>query len=281
MLDGRVQRRADPSDRRGPGTLGLDETDRRRRLECRPSGQHLVGGRREGVQVARRRRRLAAQLLGGQEAHRPHQQAGRGDGGLVAARVGDAEVGQPGAAGRQEDVAGGDIPMDDAGGMCGRERRRHVADDCDRGLGRHRSVAGFASFRQRLGKRWAVDVIEDQGGFPIADLQIPDANDMRLVERPKRVELALQSAPAGLVGEHHGVEALDGDLVAGLLVDRPPDLGGAAGARGRDEPVAIEQDGLGHARIVPKPASRRSIRRLAVALQFRDGVRCRRAPNRS
>src|SRR5206468_3261516 len=98
---------------------------------------------------------------------------------------------------------------------------------------------------------------------------------------PKRVELALQSAPAGLVGEHHGVEALDGDLVAGLLVDRPPDLGGAAGARGRDEPVAIEQDGLGHARIVPKPASRRSIRRLAVALQFRDGVRCRRAPNRS
>jgi hypothetical protein len=87
-------------------------------------------------------------------------------------------------------------------------------------------------------------------------VEVANPDDMRRVKAAKRVELALEPLAAAGVAEHDRVEPLERHLVAGLGVERAPDLGRSAGSRRRDQPVAVEEDGFSHAPRMPPAAGR-------------------------
>ena len=157
--------------------------------------------------------------------------------------MGDPEVRQPGrAVGRQEDVAGLHVAVDDPGLVGRGEGGCDVRRNGDGfGFGHRRTVG------QAGGERRAGDVVEDQCGLVVGDVEVADADDVRVMERLERPKLTFEPPPSVLRTEHDGMQPLEGDLLAGLLVDRAPDLGRPAGPGGREQAVAAEQHGVSHA----------------------------------
>src|SRR5258706_2679315 len=131
--------------------------------------------------------------------------------------------------------------MDDAGGMGGGQGGGDVSGDRDGLRGLERWTSG-----QAVRQRTTGDVVEDDRRFVPGDLQGANVDDVRFVEGPKRLELALQTGSAGFVGDDDRVEALDRDLLARLRVERPPDLRRSAATGWLEKLVPAEQHGLRH-----------------------------------
>ena len=103
-------------------------------------------------------------------------------------------------------------------------------------------------------------------------MEIADADDVRLVERAERVELAPKTAPPGVIGDDERMEALDGDGFAGRFVNGSPDVGRTAAAGALEQPVAIEQDRFRHGAMVADGSGQPAKACLALAFQPCDGI---------
>jgi hypothetical protein len=160
--------------------------------------------------------------------------------------VGDPEVGQARLAIRREkDVPGSDVSMDDPGGMGGRQGGGDIPDDPNSLLRRERRSA-LRLAREALRERGTRNVVEDEGGLAFADVEVADADDVWLVERLERFELATEPRSTSLIGDDDRMEALDGHFVAGPRVERAPDFGRSARSDGLDQPISGKEHGLGH-----------------------------------
>jgi hypothetical protein len=100
--------------------------------------------------------------------------------------------------------------------------------------------------RDALRERGTRNVVEDEGGLAFADVEVADADDVRLVERLERFELATEPRSTSLIGDDDRMEALDGHFVAGPRVERAPDFGRSARSDGFDQPISGKEHGLGH-----------------------------------
>jgi hypothetical protein len=142
--DDRGQRRVDAveRDRRGRRLLGVEHR-RDAADERRPPDDHLVQHQAQRVDVARRRRRLAAGLLGGHVARRAARRR------LVGRDRRDAEVGEhdPPVA-RDQHVVGLEIAVDDADRVRGGQRVAQL--DRDRHRQPDRQRPGAQAIGQRL-----------------------------------------------------------------------------------------------------------------------------------
>lgn len=162
-------------------------------MECALPGDHLVQHRAEGKEVGAHVERLAADLLWGHVADRPHHGARIGDGmrdggGHFRARrrhgAGEAEVQDLHVAiGRDEDVLGLEVAMDDAALVSGRK----TAGDLH-------AVLDGATQRQRAGHQSRAEGLAfEQFHHEGAPLEAVDLRDVRMIQRCQRPGFALEA----------------------------------------------------------------------------------------
>ena len=101
--------------------------------------------------------------------------------------------------------------------------------------------------REVVGERRPGHVVENERSLVVGQMAVANADDVRAFERLERTRLAFEPPAGGRIGEHHRMQPLDRDLVAGLLIDSTPDLGAPTGPGAFEQPVAPEQDSLFHA----------------------------------
>ena len=163
--------------------------------------------------------------------------------GLLGVLPSDPEVREQGTAiGREDDVGGLHVAMDDAGRMRRHERCRDVADNSDRFADRKLPV-----LREVVSERRPGHVVENDRSLVVGQVAVANADDIRAFERLERPRLAFEPPAGGRIGEDDRMQPLDRDFVAGLLVDGAPYLGAPAGSGAFEQPVAPEQDSLFHA----------------------------------
>ena len=203
----RGQRRAEPGEvgrvalepgERGVG-VGLAE-------ERHPSGEALVEHEAERVQVGAAVEPLAADLLGRQVLGRAHHHVVAGQ--VVAGRVealGDAEVGeQHPAVGRDQDVAGLDVAVDQAGAVRGVERAGDAGADVHRELG-----AEPLLLVEQLAQALAVDELHHDGLAAVVVDRVVDGDDVRVVQLGDGDRLATEPLGHDRIGRERRLEQLD------------------------------------------------------------------------
>ena len=175
-------------------------------LERGPACEHLVKRGAQRPQVGARIHRLAIDLLGRHVAgcadRLPvrRQRLGFRPLALGGAEVG--ELGRPGSA-VDQDVAGLDVAVDDPRRVGGAERQRDVA--CDpRGIG---DLEPTPVGQQAL-ERPAVDPFHDDEGHPVRDVEVANADNVRVVQRRRRARILEE--PVGIlpIASHLGPQHL-------------------------------------------------------------------------
>jgi len=199
-----------------------------------PAREHLVEHHAQRPEIGGGARALPLELLGRHVGGGPHRRPFLGEG-LGVEPAGEAEVEQLHPSVRQHhDVFRLEVPVDDAGGVGGCERRGELASDGGR---RGHGQAPVRLAGQELGQGRAL--VEGHGqktlAFVLADLV--DGADVRVVEGGGGLGLA---AEADLVGRTHGapvMEKLDRHLAAQLDVHGEVDHAHAAAAKGPEQPI--------------------------------------------
>ena len=160
---------------------------------------------------------------------------------VVVGRVealGDAEVGEQHApVGGDEDVAGLDVAVHEAGVVGGVERRRDARADVDRQLGRE---AGLHV--EELAQALAVDELHDDGLAALVLEDVVDGDDVRVGEAGDGDRLAAEPLGDDGVRREARLEPLERDLAVEGDVRRQPHLGHAALGEPPLEPVAVVED---------------------------------------
>ena len=169
----------------GPAACASATANGGRAVERRASGQPLAGDRGEAVLVARRRRRLPTELLWRHVAQRPHDEPVPGHLGcrsvdrVLSVLPGDAEVREQGAPiGREDDVGGLHIAVDNAGRMRRHERCRDIAHHRDRFSDRQDPVLG-----EMVCERRPRHVVEHERSLVVRQVAVSNTDDVRAVER--------------------------------------------------------------------------------------------------
>ena len=214
--------------------------DAHRRLagERQPAGQQLVRHDAERVQVRARVGRLAADLLGGQVLHRALD-AARLRRLAVGIRAGQAEVGDlHRAAGRDQDVLGLDVAVDDALCVRGLEGEQRLADD----LGRLRRLEPDVRVQQ-LARGAPADELHDHVVDAVDRAPVVDRDDVRVGEGRRRARLVAEPIDESLVSGEGSVQDLDRHLAREHGVVRAEDLAHPAGGDSlHDVIAAVERD---------------------------------------
>jgi hypothetical protein len=177
---------------------------------------------------------------------RAHHHAGlgqvRGLGGADRRR--DAEIGDLGGAARGDDqVAGLDVAVHDAGLVRGVERPGRLADDVQGGVGREPARPG-----QDRGQRLAVHQFHDQVGA--AELRrltvVVDPRDARMGQAGRVPGLGPEPGQEGLVAGPPGRQQLDRDGPVEQIILAAPHLAHAAGRDAVGQPVPAGQQIVAH-----------------------------------
>ena len=180
----------------------------------------------EAVDVGAGVDRAAADLLG-RHRHRRADQLARGGelGGVGRGQLGDAEVDQDraraaGAVGREEDVGGLDVAVDDGLGVGRRQRARHRRDDRQR-VGHGQPAAG----RQRPAEVGAGEELHRQVRAAVVDGAPRDQlDDVGVLDPHHDLGLAEEARHRGRRAAQLAVQHLDRDHPAGGRVVRAIDL---------------------------------------------------------
>ena len=173
-----------------------------------PPGEALVEDQPERVEVGAAVELAAADLLGRQVLGRAHHHVVARQvlaGGVEA--LGDAEVGQQHAAVRgDEDVAGLDVAVDEAGVVGGVERRGDARADVDRQL-----RAQPRLHVEELAQALAVDQLHDDGLAAAVLEHVVDGDDVRVGQAGDGDGLAAEPLGDDGVGRQARLEPLEGD----------------------------------------------------------------------
>jgi len=252
--------------------LSQDRRHRVRRripLEGAAARQHLVKNRAESEDVASSVRGLPAHLFGRHVAHRPHNDAGLGAGGVrrqVGARFGPLSgVRQLGetevenlhpAVPRHEDVLGLEIPVDDAllvrGGQTLRELDRVV----------DRLARGEPPPRERRAQRLSLEKLGDHVRRAVVRADVEDRRDVRVVQESRRPRLLLEPPQAVRIRREGHRQHLDRDVAPQARILRAVDLPHPAGADRREDLVRPESGAGGETHFASDTRKRwESIRR--------------------
>ena len=168
----------------------VDERQRVRALERRPTGQHLVRDDAERPEIRPCVHRFAGGLFGRHVAGRAHRAAGARE---LRRRLAHLDLREPEVEDfhlsrrRQHQVRRLEIAVDDAGGVCGVERVGHLRDDAG-DLGHRQRPAGEAS-RQRFAL--VVRHRDERLAGVVADLV--DRRDVGMIERAGGARLPQQA----------------------------------------------------------------------------------------
>ena len=148
--------------------------------------------------------------------------------------LGDAEVGeQHPAVGGDEDVAGLDVAVDEAGVVGGVEGRRDARADVDRQLGAEPGL-----HVEQLAQALAVDELHDDGLAALVLEHVVDGDDVRVGQAGDGDGLAAEALGDDGVGGQARLEPLEGDLAVERDVGGQPHLGHPALGQPPLEPVA-------------------------------------------
>ena len=238
-----------PLDRRRPlFHMGHHAIDRPRILggvERGPAAQEGVERAAEAVEVgADIDRRPRRDLLGGEVVDRAHRLAGAGDlrgGRLVALEPGEAEVEEPHAAvAGEHDVRRLDVAVHHAVLVYALEPEGRLADDLA-GVGDRQRVAAA----EHLAGAQAVDVLHDQQARAADLAGVVGADDVRMIDRPGGLHLAVEAGDRAFVPGVVGAQELHGDHAAEPGMEGLPDRAHSAFAELFDELVLAEFAGLG------------------------------------
>ena len=193
--------------------------------ERHAAGEALVQHERERVEVGAAVEAATADLLGRQVLGRAHHHVVARE--VVVAggeTLGDAEVGEQHAAvGRDEDVAGLHVAVDEAGAVRLVERAGDGGADVDGELGAE-PLLGVEQLAQAL----AVDELHHDGLAAVVHEHVVDGDDVRVAEAGDRDRLAPEALGDHRVGGEVGAQPLDRDLAVEVDVGRDPHLGHAA-----------------------------------------------------
>ncbi len=225
------QRRHAPPRRDPLGGGRRDEVVHRdaRGRDRRQARHELVQDRPERVDVGAHVHLLAPRLLGSHVGRRPEHVARRRDLGPVEPAR-QAEVRHERLSlGREEDVRGLEVPVDDAALVRVRDGARHLLDEEERALGRDAREGGVLPLllrapddaRERATGREVHDDEPSAGGLA----HVMDAHDVRVVERGDRARL-LDEAGDLMLGA--ALEELERDDLPERRVARAVDRPAAA-----------------------------------------------------
>ena len=121
--------------------------------------------------------------------------------------------------------------MDDARGMCRRQRAADLKRDVDR------LCRGDRTRGQPCTQRLSVDVLRGDE-IHVSDMaDVVNGQDVRMVQRRNRARLLLKSAHPILVGDERTRQNLEGDLPPQAEILGEIDLPHAAGAERRDHAI--------------------------------------------
>ena len=216
--------------------------------EGRFAGEQLVEQAAGRVQVAAGVDDLAAGLLGRQVLGGAHHGVGLGDGRRgVLHGAGDAEVHHLHRARRgQHDVAGLDVPVDDAGAVGVLQRVQDAGDDLH-GLGDGHGLA----LAEELADRVPLDVLHDDvghradgavGGGDLLLARVVDGDDGRVVEGGGGLRLPAEARLEGGVARNIGAQQFNGDNSRETPVIAEVDLGHASAADHLADLVTARED---------------------------------------
>ena len=190
------------------------ERRRRRRLEGRVAGEHLVENHAEAVDVGARIDVVVGALLGRHVARRADQRAGLGErverARGVLLQLGDAEVQHLDeqrvvVVAREDDVRGLEVAVDDAAAVRVLDAVGDLAGD-----GRGFVEGERARALQSLAERLAFDEFHDDVGLAARERPVVvGAGDVRVVESRGGARLALEALRRLLVGDEVGQQQLD------------------------------------------------------------------------
>jgi hypothetical protein len=208
---------------------------RRVGFERPPAGQELERDDPERVEVARRRRALAARLLRREVAGGAEDRAGLRER-VEACRARDPEVGDLDVATLvEEQVARLDVAVHDPRRVRRVERSRGVREPRERP-----ARLGRPSIRDQVLERPAADVLHDDERARVVLADVEDRDDVRVARQPCRGErLALEPLPERLVARVRLGQHLQRDAPAELGVGDEVDLAHAA----RSDPLGIAVTG--------------------------------------
>ena len=226
------------------------------------TGEQFVRDDPQRVQVGPRVGRLAADLLGREVLDRARHGA-RPRVLRVGERTGETEIGElHDAVGRDEDVLGLEVAVDDPFRVRVLEGRERLADDVGRLRGREPPARV-----QELADRPSADVLHDHVVDAVDRPPVVHRHDVRMVEGGGRAGFAAEPFDEAGVARQRTVEDLDGDLAREDGVVRAEDLAHAPGGDPLQHVIAAVK---GHQRVAL--AVRRG-HRLCHALGHRPPVR--------
>ena len=190
----------------------------RRALVRRAPGEGLDHDEAERVDVGGRAHGLAADLLGGEVGRGADDDAGVGDAGGVGDE-GDTEVGEVGPpVAVEEDVAGRDVAVQDAGPVDVTERVGHRRHGQQRLGDRERAVG------ETVGQVAALEQRHHDEGPAVHAADVVDGHEVRVVHRRGQRDLALDARVVGHREDLHGGVAVEEEIVGAV------DLGARAPA---------------------------------------------------
>ena len=201
------------------------------------TGEALVQHQPQRVQVGSPVELAAADLLGRQVLGRAHHDVVAGEvvAGGVGEALGDAEVGEQDAPVRgDQDVAGLDVAVDQAGLVGGVERGGDAAADV------HRQVrAEPLLLVEQLAQALAVDQLHDHGLAAAVGDGVVDGHDVRVVQPGDGDGLTAEPLGDDRVGGQRRLEQLDGHVAGQQRVVGQPHLGHASLRETSLQPVTL------------------------------------------
>ncbi len=204
-------------------------------VERHPAGQHPVQDHSQRVDVGGGADLAPGGLLGGEVGGSADERGGTGQVGAIPTHPGNAEVGELGLpVGGEQDVARGDVAMDDTPLVGMGQRRRRGGSNGGRLLGRKAPVPA-ESVRQRD----SGGVLHHQVRPLLVAAGVVHGDHVGMAQRGGGERLPGEALCHGFLGGEMGMEALDGHLPPQAAVTSQQHRGHASGTERANGLVAV------------------------------------------